>query len=175
MKIQLHALLCLTAFIAHPSVACEPTVTQMEESARRDRAIEEKYVTELFRRADYVVVAVVRDVHDSNNASYAQVAELDVERVIKGPSVKSVSALMYKITQPTVHGDDETKKLEMVSCDAPYDPTSEDPYIIEGARALFYVGKGVLLRVNPFPIEPELMRFNVKDELHFLNKQKHGR
>lgn len=171
MKIRSQAFLFLiVVFITHPSRGCEPTVPQMEAMARRDRAIEEKYVAAIYQRADHVVVGVVVDVRDSKDPSYDQVAEIKVERVLKGQAIQHISALMHKVTKlQDSSGEEPAQITNTTSCDTPYDPTSdEEPYTINGNRALFYIENGILVRVNSFPIEPELMRFHVRKELKFL-------
>lgn len=170
MKNQLQIpVFLLVTFISLPSYGCEPTVEQMEASARRDLAIEEMYVTEIYRRSDHVVIGVVVDVRDSEDPDYSQSAEIKVERVIKGKAIKHISALMHKVNDSKVTSDTEDEIMKISSCDIPYDPTSdEEPYTINGARALFYIEKGVLKRINFFPLEPVLMRFDVDKEIRFL-------
>ena len=181
MKLLLKiGILALISAFSFPSVACEPTPKEMAQIARRDRAIEERYVSDLFRRSEHVVVGVVSDVRDANDLNYSQMAEIQVEQILKGQRAEFVTALMHKKGQSTVPlSEEETGSVPeeeqtltaIVSCDQPFDPAAEEPYIIEGARALFYVENGILLRVNPFPIEPQLMRFDVKLELKFLKSQ----
>jgi len=152
--------------------ACSPTVPEMEQLARRDRQIEEQYLQQLFRDADYVVIGTVVDVTESNDAVYVQQAQISVERTIKGTLVPRVTALMYKREQSkTPGGEDELAMDEIVPCGAPYKPSREDAYTIQTARGLFYIQAGVLMRVNSFPIEPQLLLFDTKAEVEFLEKE----
>jgi hypothetical protein len=165
-------ILFLFSVTSCPSQGCEPTAREIVEIARRDRAIEEKYVSDLFRRSDHVVVGVVSDVRSANDPNYSQIAEIQVEQVFKGKRTRFVTALMHKNVESTVPSSEEEEVMTaIVSCDQPLDPAADEPYIIEGARALFYVDNGILMRVNPFPTEPQLMRFDVKLELRFLKSQ----
>ena len=151
---------------AQTSLACEPTVQQLEEMAQRDRDIEEKYLAKLALEAEHIFVGMVESVRDSNSEEYGQIADIKIERVLKGTSKSKVSALMYKLN----HTEEDTEE-EIYYCGKPYDPTEDEAYTVVGERALFYISKGVLLRVNPFPIEPQLLRFNVNGEIQFIESK----
>jgi hypothetical protein len=172
MKLRVF-LLSLTAASLWPghSLSCEPTYEQMEALNQRDREIEEKYLSDLTERVDLIVVGRVIDVENANDRDFAQRATIAVERILKGESDSTATALMYRIEKPVIDPDPEAPAdfTNFSGCGAPYDPEDKQPYIINGFRALFYVHNGILERVNAFPLEPELLRFNVNAEIRYLH------
>lgn len=146
-------------------LACEPTIEQLKQIAERDRAIEEKYLTQLSLDAEYIFVGMVLDVSDSDHESYARVADIKIEHLIKGSSDSTVSALFDEINEKT-----ETHK-RVTSCDIPFDPSENMIHLIKDEKALFYVKDGVISRVTYFPVEPQLLGFNVNSEIEFIKNK----
>jgi hypothetical protein len=166
---------CLAGLVAlllsYVASGCELTVEQLKASAKRDRAIEEHYVSQLFRTADRVVIGTVSEVSVSSDR-LSEIGTISVERTLKGPHEQQLKALTPpEPKQPPVKSAnlDGTMQLSSIpSCDEPYDPSKEKPLLSKGWRGLFYISKGVIVREVLFPIEPQLMGFDANVEIAFL-------
>jgi hypothetical protein len=162
--------LAIVALIPGNVRSCEPTYAEVVDMAQRDRTIEENYVSRLFDESDYVLVGRVLDVRDSGDPNYAQIATISIEKSLRGPGKEVLSFLMYKRDKSTTPiNDDEVPPLESIPvCGEPYDPSKEQPYLLEGFRALVYVKDGILKRATSFPVEPEPLFLNARTEIEYL-------